>query len=267
MLRVVGDSSEFKLLTFDPKEFPPAATIEGESLSIASAALADAIRRVEWATDESSTKSYCSAIRLLADGKRLRANGCEGHTLADFYVDLSKKAKASAIIPLKTARLIAKMEDDEVTLTFSDNAIGAECGSVRIVSNLVEGQYPPCDDVIPKDPDKCAFVAREEFMSSIRQASITADVATESKALRFAFTKQGMSISTHSPADGESTIKLPCKYEGVDIEIGFQSGWLLSALRSTDAAEIKLHLTAPNRPGLLELGGTHRVVVMPINIQ
>ena len=51
-----------------------------------------------------------------------------------------------------------------------------------------------------------------------------------------------------------TTINFPCKYEGAEVEIGFNPQFLVDALRVVDTDDVTLELTAPNRPGLLKAG-------------
>ena len=71
----------------------------------------------------------------------------------------------------------------------------------------------------------------------------------------------------HRPKSGEATVNFPCKFEGADVEIGFNPTFLTDALRVVDSDEITLELTAPNRPGLLKGGANFLYVIMPVNLQ
>jgi DNA polymerase-3 subunit beta len=71
-----------------------------------------------------------------------------------------------------------------------------------------------------------------------------------------AFSKKGLVLTSRSPESGEATVNFPAKYDGSDVEIGFNPQFLTDALRVVDNDEITLELTAPNRPGLLKGGRT-----------
>jgi len=69
-------------------------------------------------------------------------------------------------------------------------------------------------------------------------------------------------LTSRSPESGEATVNFACKYEGADVEIGFNPQFLTEALRVVDSDEISLELTAPNRPGLLKGGPNFLYVIM-----
>jgi DNA polymerase-3 subunit beta len=137
--------------------------------------------------------------------------------------------------------------------------------SATLTSSLVEGQFPPYEDVIPKDCDKKMIAGTADFLSAIRRASLL--TTEESKGVRLHFSKKGLVLTSRSPESGEATINFPCKYEGTDVEIGFNPQFLVDALRVVDTDEISLELTAPNRPGLLKGGPNFIYVIMPVNLQ
>ena len=66
---------------------------------------------------------------------------------------------------------------------------------------------------------------------------------------------------------GEATVTFPCKYEGADLEIGFNPAFLVEALKVVDSDDISLELSAANRPGLLKGGPNFLYVIMPVNLQ
>ena len=134
-----------------------------------------------------------------------------------------------------------------------------------LTTNLVEGQFPPYEDVIPKDTDKKMTAATQDFSSAIRRAALL--TTEESKGVRLHFSKKGLVLTSRSPEAGEATINFPCKYEGSEVEIGFNPTVLTDALRVVDTDEITLELTAPNRPGLIKGGSNFQYVIMPVNLQ
>jgi DNA polymerase-3 subunit beta len=133
-----------------------------------------------------------------------------------------------------------------------------------LTTNLVEGQFPPYEDVIPKDADRRMTASTGGFLSAVRRASLLA--TEESKGLRLSFSKNGLVLSTHSPVAGDSTVNFPCKFDGQDLEIGFSPLYLVDALRAANVDEVTFDLLAANRPGLIR-GGNFLYVIMPVNLQ
>jgi DNA polymerase-3 subunit beta len=180
---------------------------------------------------------------------------------------LDKDGK-KAIVPAKALNLIEKLIDDPqemVGIQIRENQVILHTSNATLTSNLVEGQFPPYEDVIPKDTDKKMTAPTADFLSAVRRSALL--TTEESKGVRLAFNKKGLVLTSRSPESGEATINFPCKFEGSDIEIGFNPQFVADALRVADTDEISLELTAPNRPGLLKAGANFLYVIMPVNLQ
>jgi DNA polymerase III subunit beta len=146
-----------------------------------------------------------------------------------------------------------------------ENQVIFHTPTATLTSSLVEGQFPPYEDVIPKDTDKKMTAATADFLSAIRRAALL--TTEESKGVRLQFSKKGLVLTSQSPGAGEATITFPCKYEGSDLEIGFNPTFLIDALKVVDSDDISFELTAANRPGLLKGGANFQYVIMPVNLQ
>lgn len=164
-------------------------------------------------------------------------------------------------------QLIEKLIDDPqemVGIQIRENQIIFHTSNATLTSNLVEGQFPPYDDVIPKDTDKKMSASTADFLMQSAGPLLTTE---ESRGVRLAFTKKGLVLTSRSPESGEATINFPCKFEGADVEIGFNPNFVVDALKVVDTDEISLEMTAPNRPGLLKAGANFLYVIMPVNLQ
>lgn len=268
---IKGNDSHFKIFTQNPKDFPPVPDFEGEAdFEIQGGALKGMIGQTLFAAAKESTRYAFNGVLLLAKGKKITLVSTDGRRLAQAKGDLIKDGdkESRAIVPSKALTLIDKLIDDpEEAIGFQvrENQIIVHTSSATLTSSLVEGQFPPYEDVIPKDTDKKMSASTADFLSAIRRAALL--TTEESKGVRLQFNKNGLVLTSRSPESGEATINFSCKYEGTDVEIGFNPQFLTEALRVVDSDEISLELTAPNRPGLLKGGPNFQYVIMPVNLQ
>jgi DNA polymerase-3 subunit beta len=270
---IKGQDSNFKIFTQNVAEFPPVPDFEGEAqFSIAGGHLKQLIGQTLFAAAKESSRYAFNGVLITAKGGKVSLVATDGRRLAmakgDLVSDKIGKDGVTAIIPAKALTLIDKLVDDPeeaVGFQIKENQILVHTSSATLTSSLVEGQFPPFEDVIPKDCDKKMTASTADFLAKIRLASLL--TTEESKGVRLTFTKKGLVLSSRSPESGEATVNFPCKYEGTDVEIGFNPTFLIEALRVVDSDEITLELTAPNRPGLLKGGPNFLYVIMPVNLQ
>jgi DNA polymerase-3 subunit beta len=271
---IKGQDSVFKLPTQNPAEFPPVPDFEGETdFEVLAGHLKQLIGQTLFAAAKESTRYAFNGVLLVAKGKKISLISTDGRRLAQAKGDLASAEKlpkegVQVIIPTKALNLVDKLIDDpEEAIGFQvhENQVIFRTANATLTSTLVEGQFPPYEDVIPKDTDKKMQAATADFLSAIRRASLL--TTEESKGVRLQFTQKGLILTSRSPESGEATVTFPCKYEGTDVEIGFNPVFLVDALRVVDTDEIALELTAPNRPGLLKSGQNFLYVIMPVNLQ
>jgi DNA polymerase-3 subunit beta len=269
-----GQDSHFKIFTQKATDFPPVPDFEGEAdLQVAGGALKKLIGQTLFAAARESTRYAFNGVLVVAKGKRISLVSTDGRRLAMAQGDLAPGEKLDkegkkAIIPTKALQLIDKLIDDPeelVGLQIRENQVIFHTAHATLTSNLVEGQFPPYDDVIPKDTDKKMTASTADFLSAIRRAALL--TTEESRGVRLAFNKKGLVLTSRSPESGEATINFPCKFEGADIEIGFNPNFVVDALKVVDTDEVSLEMQAPNRPGLLKAGADFLYVIMPVNLQ
>mgnify|MGYP001108165312 CR=1 FL=1 len=269
---IKGQDSLFKIYTQDVAEFPPIPGFEGKAdIEIQGGTLKGLIGQTLFAAARESSRYAFNGVLVTAKGKRISLVSTDGRRLAQATGDLVQGPDGNtptAIVPTKTLTLVDKLIDDPeetVGIQIRENQIIFHTASATLTSTLLEGQFPPYQDVIPKDADKMMTASTTDLLSAIRRASLL--TTEESKGVRMQFSKSGLVLTSRSPESGEATVNFPCKFEGADIEIGFNPAFLVDALKVVDTDEISFELTAPNRPALLKGGPNFLYVIMPVNLQ
>ncbi|MCG8508269.1 MAG: DNA polymerase III subunit beta, partial [Rhodospirillales bacterium] len=175
----------------------------------------------------------------------------------------------SAIVPTKALTLLLRLFDDAeqvVRVRIADNQIHFATDQATLSTKLVEGNFPPYKDVIPKDGDRKATLNTDLFVSAVRRAALLTN--EESKGVKMSFSGDGLTLSSRAPEMGEAEInvELP-EFQGESIDIGFNPQYVLDALKVVDDNQVHLEFKAPNKPGVIRTGTTFLYVVMPVNLQ
>lgn len=274
MAQVKGQDSLFKIYTQPAEGFPPVPGYDGEAdFEILGGHLKRLIGQTTFAAARESTRYAFNGVLVSLKGKKLSFVATDGRRLAEARGEVvsgkaSEKDAVNAIVPVKAMSLMDRLVDDPeetISVQVKENQVIIHSASATLTSSLVEGQFPPYEDVIPKDTDKKMTAATADFLSAIRRAALL--TTEESKGIRLAFSKKGLVLSSQAPGAGEATVNFPCKYEGTDLEIGFNPQFLIDALKVVDTDEVSFELTAANRPGLLKAGTSFQYVIMPVNLQ
>lgn len=272
MAQIKGQDSVFKIYTQPVDAFPPVPVFEGDAnFQIAGGLLKQLIGQTVFAAAKESSRYAFNGVLVDAKGKRLSLVSTDGRRLAEARGDLisaASEAEVKAIVPVKTLGLIERLvadPEEAVAFQIRENQVLVRTASATVSSTLVEGQFPPYEDVIPKECDKKMVAATAEFMSAVKRSSLL--TTEESKGVRMHFSKKGLVLTGQSPGAGEATVNFPCKFDGADVEMGFNPQFLIDALKVVVGEEVILELLAPNRPGLLKGGADFQYVIMPVNLQ
>ena len=282
-MHVRGADSHFKIFTQNASEFPPIPEPTGEAdYEIAAGTLKQLINQTLFATSKEGTRYAFNGVLIVVEKQQLIFIATDGRRLAQSRGELTsvnKKADAAPagsatggkpnhIVPAKSLALVDKLlgqADETVQITLGDNQAVFRTPDATLTTNLLEGQFPPYEEVIPKETDKRMVAGTADLLSAVRRAALL--TAEDSKGVRMEFTKKGLTLTSRNPEQGEAKVDFACKFDGADVTIGFNPSFLGDALKVVDADEISFELTAPNRPGLLKAGGTFVYVIMPVNLQ
>src|ERR1051326_7726691 len=196
-----GQDSHFTIYTQNPKEFPPVPDFEGEAdFEISAGHLKQLIGQTLFAAAKESTRYAFYGVLVSAKAKKISLVSTDGRRLAMAKGDLTKdklsKEGAKAIVPAKALTLIDKLIDDPeemVGFQLRENQVIFHTASATLTSNLVEGQFPPYEDVIPKDTDKKMTAGTADFLSAVRRAALL--TTEESKGVRLQFNKKGLTLT------------------------------------------------------------------------
>ncbi len=273
---IKGSDANYKVFGYNAEEFPPIASFEGSpDFSLTAGALRLLLDRTRFAAAREMTRFAINGVLFEKKGKKLLLVATDGHRLAQTRDDIAGEAgrDVSAVVPIKAINLIERLLTDPeqtVALQFKENKlfvqVSSETGGVTATmsTSLVEGTFPPYNDVIPKDSDKKVTLNRERFSSAVRRAALLTN--EESKGVRLSFAAGTLSISSRAPEMGEAKIDLPVEYGGEAIEIGFNPNYLMDALKVADQESVTFEMKTPNKPGLLKSGPGFLYVVMPVNL-
>jgi DNA polymerase-3 subunit beta len=289
-VHIRGEDAHFRLVAQPVSEFPP---IEGSlkpagakgGFSLAAGTLATLIARTLFATARENSRYAINGVLMKRDGRRLEMVATDGRRLAlarDSISGESQGDAGSCLIPAKTLSLLTRVlvdPDEPVSVSVSETqvvfAVG-EGGEPRalLASNLVEGTFPPYEDVIPRDQDVKIRLDREVLSHAVRRAALLTNEESRGVRLKFVGSERRLELASRAPEMGEAEISVPLgSYEGADLEIGFNPTFLTDALKIIPDTDVQIELKAPAgggqssmRPGLIRAGTEFEYVVMPITL-
>jgi DNA polymerase-3 subunit beta len=123
-------------------------------------------------------------------------------------------------------------------------------GDSILTCRLIDGKYPNYEAVIPKENPNQMQVNRVNFLNSVRRVSIFANKTTHQIRLKIAGTALQISAEDFDYSNSAEE-RIDCEYQGDDIQIGFNSRFLIEMLNNMECDQVKLSMSLPNRAGIL----------------
>jgi DNA polymerase-3 subunit beta len=299
-----GSGAHFRVFGYPAADFPPipdlAATIAGgvgteaprTIISQPAGMLSSLINRTVFATARETSRYAINGVLMKRDGKKLEMVATDGRRLALCRSTVSGDKSGgggdgvSCIVPTKALSLVQKLvrdADETVRLVVTDTRIffsfeqpaadgakgkGAPSSRAVLTSTLVEGSFPPYEDVIPKEQDKKIVMEREALGRAVRKAAVLTNEESRGVRLSFKGKDKRLTISSRAPEMGEAEINVDLvSYDGEDLEISFNPAFISDVLRVVEEPQVVVELKATNRPGLMRSSNNEFMyVVMPVNL-
>jgi len=267
---IEGKNSYFKILCLDPEEFPTIPKFVGEEyIEIDKDILTEMIKKTSFIILGDKTRYGTNGVFLDISGKHIKMVANDGRRLAEVKkkIDNPEGIKGSCIIPIKGVSQILRIiseQEGTVKLRVEEKRILVKTENATLCSQLLEGQYPKYEEVIPSNLNKHASLNRDEFTTAIRRGSIM--TTEEYKLLKFKFTGKTLEISCTSPDVGEAKTVVPVEYSGDELEIGLNPDFVLDFLKNVNTEDVKLDMKDPGTAGVFKAGRGCTYVIMPMNL-
>lgn len=268
---LVGSDSRFTIYSHDPDQYPVVPGFDGEAdIVVKLDRLQDGIEQTVFAAAKESTRYALNGILWEVQGKKLLLIATDGRRLAKATVSLEKAGTlpdGRIIVPAKTMNLLDKIpvrDGGDVSVRFVNNQIVLGCETVVISSNLVEGNFPKYEDIIPKDYNKKLTLSTDSVLSAVRRAALLAN--EDSKGIKLALDKGSLIFTSRAPETGDAQIDMEVDYSDEPMEIGFNPQFLVDVMRVIKEDTFELHLGQSDRPGLIKSGSNFLYIVMPVNL-
>jgi DNA polymerase III subunit beta len=282
-VRLHCDKSDYKILGLPAEEYPRLPEVKDENrFTIPQRVLRDMIKQTIFAVSADEARAILTGILLVLEGDSVKLVATDTHRLAVRTAKVADGQGAQqAIVPARAMNELQRiLSDDEgdVIVRLSDNQVlfitpgkdGRE--GIRLISRLIEGQFPNYQRVIPGAFQKKLTVETGPFQRAVRRASIVARNNANRIVLRTQDDK--LTITAESSLEGAAYEEVELVREGDDVEIAFNAKYLLDVLSVVDEPGVYLELTEPLKPGVLKPvvaeenndGGDYLCILMPMQI-
>ncbi|MAP99611.1 MAG: DNA polymerase III subunit beta [Flavobacteriaceae bacterium] len=253
-IEISSNHGKYALAYTDGNQFPKTITLENpSSTKISSLVLAKAINSTIFASGNDDLRPVMSGVFFQFSSENLTFVATDAHKLVKYKRnDIKASAHAEFIMPKKPLNLLKNIIDDdhEINIEYNNSNAKFELSDLTLICRLIDGQYPNYEAVIPNENPNTLIINRTLLLSSLKRVSIFSNKTTHQVRLKIAGAELNISAEDIDFSN-KAEERLTCDYKGEDIEIGFNSRFLIEMTNNLDCKEVKLKMSLPNRAGIL----------------
>ncbi len=276
-VRISSGRSQFAVRMLPAEEFPrlpfPAEEGgEGEAFTLASATLADALRQVVRSASTDDAIPVISGVLMAAEGTGLRLVATDRYRLAvrDLPGTSVLREGQKVLVPSKALAELQRLltsSGDEVAVRLGERDASFEVGAVRLSTRLIEGEFPDYQRLIPSTHANRLVIGKEALLDAVRRVRLLVrDAITP---VRVSFRADGIECTVITQEVGQATEDVDGKYEGSDLVVGFNPGYLIDGVEAIVGDEVLVETSSdPMRPVTVKAteGDDYLYLLMPVRL-
>ncbi len=233
------------------------------------------IDKTKFAMSHEETRYYLNGIYLHSFKENsqtyLRAVATDGHRLALSQTILPSGAEkmSNIIIPRKAISELHRLidqKDIDIEINISESQVQFNISDIILSTKLIDGTFPDYQRVIPEGNDKIIEINRNQLSDAVDRVST---ISTEkSRAIKLNFDSKVIKVSASSPDAGSAIEEFEVSYNGDNIEIGFNSRYLLDILYQISSEVTTFDLADSVSPAVIkDLDNDNSIyVLMPMRV-
>lgn len=238
----------YKLRSINPDDFPEiGSTDPGNYFEVSQKDFIELINQTIFAVSEDETRHFMNGVYFEQNGNSLTMVATDGRRLSCITKQNTYDVKpfSGVIIPKKILLMIRKMASGEgnISLAISNSSIFFEFDNHRLTSNLIDGQFPDYQRVIPKEQKYEVVVELETLSLALNRVSLF--VENKFKKIFIDLSENNLIIRSMESESGMSIEEIPCDYKGPDATIALNHSYLSDPIKRITEKEIVIRYSDP----------------------
>ncbi len=275
IVNITCGNSKFEIIGISAQEFPKIEdNIEnGTEIEIETEPLLKSIKNTVYAAANYENRNVISGVFCLIQGNKLEMAATDGNRLTRIIENIKNinDKTAKLVIPSKTlnefVRISSFVSEENVIFIVDKSRLILKTMSFSINSRLIEGQYPPYTQLIPKTTANNSVVSRDDLISALDRVSTMVNDRTS--IVKFSFNDNKLLLKAETPNSGMSEDVIDCEYSGDELVIAFNYKYVLDSIKTMDAKNVKIGLNGSLSATVFkpESDEDYICLIMPIQIR
>ncbi|MTI93891.1 MAG: DNA polymerase III subunit beta [Firmicutes bacterium] len=262
---------KFNITGFSAEEFPklPETSDPNTEFAVNEGLFKEMLMQTEVAIAREETRPILTGILLEVDNDKIKLVATDGHRLAYRQAKVEISETTKAVIPGKVVQELIRILDDEgndLKIHIGNSDITFMVDSIVLSSRLLEGKYPPYQQIIPSDFKTTVVTEAKPLLAALERAEVVAREGANN--LVKLSVGEELNISASSPDIGNLEDTVATEKTGEDLDIRFNVKLLLDSLKNIKSQQVSIDLTGEFSPCLIRPLHDHNYIhlVLPVRL-
>lgn len=267
-LHITTDQYQSVINGVSAEDFPVMPAIEdGSELEIPSDVLKRSLQQVAFAASNDEARPVLTGVYVHSLDGMLHMAATDSYRLGAKTI-LKTGAEVDLLIPVSAMQDVLRILGDSnepVKIMYNDQQVQFRVGDVELVARLIEGKYPPYQNLIPKEFANKALIKRVDLVNITKVSSLFARESAGSVKISIDEATKQLSIHSIASQVGENTASAEGDITGTG-EVTINSRYLLDALHVFTSEDVVFCFNGKLEPVVImsptETDYTH--LIMPL---
>ena len=231
--------------------------------------LKNMIKGTSFAIAQDEARPILQGILFEVKDKQLNLVALDGYRLAIRNELLDIDNDIEVVIPGKTLNEVSKILEDNsdlVEITFTNNHILFNLKTTKVISRLLEGKFVNYNSLLPQEHKLIVNVKKQELQNGIERASLMAKDGN-SNLIKLDVQEDILIITSNSQL-GKVREEVAINLQGEEVQIAFNSRYLLDVLKNMEEEEIVMEMTSGITPCVIKGKNMNnsKYLVLPVRL-
>jgi len=271
-INIKCSSSEFTIVGLPPDEFPNIGEIENNyRILLSKDIFKEMIKKTVFAASIDESKGIIVGALIEIEENSINMVALDGFRMAVAREKIINKEAKKIIVSAKILNEINKIiseseEGENIELILDKKKAVILLESTKIVLRLLDGEFIKYRDITPKEFKTNVVLNKTDFTESVERASLLAKEG-KNNLIKLDIHDNNMIITSKSE-EGNVKENVIISKDGDNLEIGFNSKYLLDALKVINTEEIKIELNTSISPCLIKPieGNEYEYLILPVRL-
>ncbi len=270
-IAIAAGRASFSIRTFLNDEFPRLPQVAGSGVKVNGAAFAEALRQVAPAASTDESRPTLVGVLLSSSDRGLRLVATDSYRLAvrDLPGISLLESGQQVLVAARGLREVQRLiGDQEVEVVLGERDVAIRTEHVELTTRLLEDKFPNYQQLIPDSyPNQCEL-DRNAFAEAVKRIRLITQPGRDSSSVRLHLTNEGVEVSATAQDRGTAQEPLDATHTGADLNVAFNSTYLLEGLEAISDERVVLQTMDPLKPAVLRGAGTadYLYLIMPVRI-